>query len=191
MSAPPVRLTLHPHPQRPVAFPCAVAVSLDREASGALTLRYVLHADADRLRIPAPCPPAPADGLWQHTCFEAFVAVAGEAAYREFNFSPSGQWAAYAFSAERERDPGAPPIPAPTLRIAHHADRLELEARLVPDSLPPAAAGAALRIGLSAVVEDANGGLSYWALHHPAPQPDFHHRGGFAFELAPARTSES
>ena len=42
---------------------------------------------------------------------------------------------------------------------------------------------ALMRIGLSAVIEDTAGSLSYWALHHPRSKPDFHHRGGFILRL--------
>jgi hypothetical protein len=37
---------------------------------------------------------------------------------------------------------------------------------------------------LSAVVEEENGTLSYWALKHPRDKPDFHCPDGFVFELA-------
>jgi hypothetical protein len=40
-----------------------------------------------------------------------------------------------------------------------------------------------LRLALTAVVEDARGRLSYWALRHPPGRPDFHHRDGFALVL--------
>ena len=43
----------------------------------------------------------------------------------------------------------------------------------------------ALRLGASAVIETADGALSYWALAHPAGRPDFHHADGFALDLAP------
>ena len=33
--------------------------------------------------------PAQKDGLWEHTCFEAFLGIAGQDAYCEFNLSPS------------------------------------------------------------------------------------------------------
>jgi hypothetical protein len=39
------------------------------------------------------------------------------------------------------------------------------------------------RLGLSAVIEDTRGSLSYWALAHPPGKPDFHHADGFALEL--------
>ena len=189
MPARPVHLALRPH--APVAYPCAIEVDLWRTAGGALALRYVLRAETARLTIPPPRAPGPADGLWRHTCFEAFVAAAGARAYREFNFAPSGQWAAYAFRAERERDGEGQLAAAPALEVARDADRLALEARLAAAALPTAPAGTPLHIGLTAVVEDAHGALSYWALHHPGPQPDFHHRGGFVFELPSIPPSES
>jgi hypothetical protein len=61
-----------------------------------------------------------------------------------------------------------------------------LRASLDPDrfaGLPP---DRAWRIGLSAVIEDTNGEISYWALAHPPGKPDFHHANGFAYEISPA-----
>jgi hypothetical protein len=39
------------------------------------------------------------------------------------------------------------------------------------------------RLGLTAVIEAADGTLSYWALHHPAARADFHNGGGFTLGL--------
>ncbi|MFZ4534775.1 DOMON-like domain-containing protein [Propionivibrio sp.] len=130
------------------------------------------------------------DALWEHTCFEAFVGVAGDPAYREFNFSPSGQWATYAFSGYRQPDQAATPITAPTITSRLFAGRLELEAIIPRDALPTRSG--TLQIGLSAVVEAADtvdGSHSYWALRHPARHPDFHHRDAFTLELADPRNS--
>jgi hypothetical protein len=46
---------------------------------------------------------------------------------------------------------------------------------------PPVTGG--WQLGLTAVVEAADGSLSYWALRHPVARPDFHHRDGFAQTL--------
>src|SRR5579862_3371124 len=79
-----------------------IDVCLRREASGSLTFRYVLRAEMLHVRVPLPAPPARADGLWKHTCFEAFVAAeASGGGYYELNFSPSRQWAIYTFTAYR------------------------------------------------------------------------------------------
>jgi hypothetical protein len=40
-------------------------------------------------------------------------------------------------------------------------------------------------LGLSAVIEDTNGGKSYWALTHPPGGPDFHHSDCFTHEFFP------
>ena len=70
-------------------------------------------------------------------------------------------------------------IAAPAIDVQRTANGLALEARF---ALPPLSC-MELAIGLSAVVEDADGGLSYWALRHPSAQPDFHLREGFVLSL--------
>lgn len=101
---------------------------------------------------------------------EIFVATRSRA-YREYNFSPSGEWAAYRFSSYRNgmrRDRRRP---------AFHVHRQP--GALIVNARVPAASG----VGLSAVVEDRNGRLSYWALRHPRAKPDFHDRRGFALRM--------
>lgn len=164
----------------------ALSLSVEVHAQAdALQLHYTLGGDTSALRIPAPAAPAPTDGLWQHTCFEAFVAADGETAYREFNFSPSGQWAAYRFSTERERDAAAEArdrvLLAPPL-IQLTPQSLTLTARLPLAALPRSPS--VLSLGLCAVIEERDGRLSYWALQHPKERPDFHHRDGRTLRLA-------
>ena len=157
-----------------------MTVTVDLDAAGQLTLRYHLAAHPADLRLPPPATPGAADGLWQTTCLEAFVATPVGEDYREFNFSPSGQWAVYRFSGYRQRDESFCPAGAPRLSLLAPPDHLVLEARLAADLLP---AAAALHLGLSAVIEAADGGKSYWALRHDATQPDFHLRTSFTLDL--------
>jgi hypothetical protein len=119
------------------------------------------------------------DGLWRHTCFEVFVLGDDAPGYREFNFSPSGEWAAYAFRDYRDGDELGVELTLGT-PVRRTADRLELSAEICQDFLPP---GRSLRLGLSVVVEDSDGMLSYWALRHPPGKPDFHHTDAFAAQL--------
>lgn len=160
---------------------------------GSLSFSYCLFGDIARLRIPTKTPQGRYDGLWEHTCFEAFVAIATQPDYLEFNFSPSGQWAAYAFSTYRHPSP-RPFSPEPPAICTRQSDgRLEVDATLPLDALPENGAHASLLIGLSAVIESADtveGSHSYWALHHPVDRPDFHHRAGFALIL-PAHPTQS
>ena len=145
---------------------------------GRLHLRYELTGDLTQLRIPAPQPPAAVDGLWEHSCFEAFIAVEGDARYHEFNFSPSGQWAAYAFSDYRTRSEWTANL-APIIGVTQTDEYLLLEAVIAEADLPPNRAGQPFQLGLTAVIEANDGSRSYWALHHPEARPDFHHRAGF------------
>jgi hypothetical protein len=120
------------------------------------------------------------DGLWQHTCFEAFVKTGTGSEYFEFNFSPSTEWAAYRFSSYRD-GMAALTMPAPKSRVVHGRYVLELTAVL---ALPPALGR--LFLNLSAVIEEKDGTKSYWALAHPpSGPPDFHHPDCFVLELPP------
>ena len=152
----------------------------------ALDFAYSLKGDLLRLRIPLLQPSLRADRLWQHTCFEAFVAVDDKPEYYEFNFATSGQWAAYRFHSYREGISLAHEIAAPEITVRSRADGLDLHATVSLDTLPITQSGARLKLALSAVMEDKNGMLSYWALRHPPGKPDFHHRDAFALDLHPA-----
>lgn len=181
--APDPLLELPCHTQTPDAF--AVSAGAAWVPGGGLRFTFRLDGDLKRLRLPLPASTARRDGLWRHTCCEAFLALPGEPAYREFNFSPSGEWAAYAFSAYRQPLPDdfMPEASPPSIRVGHDAAGLCLEALLAPFWLPGTASGA--DIGLSVVIETVDGALSCRALRHVAPQPDFHQRESFALFLPP------
>lgn len=175
----PASRTLNPHTDCPTQPPLRIHVDVAAATGRALRIRYRLLGDLSRIRLPVGAAPGRADGLWRHTCFEAFLAGEDFPHYREFNFSPDGRWQAYAFAAYR--DGGAMAVDAaPMIAQVTGADGLELEARL-PGALLPA--GRRLRLGLSAVIEDADGLLCYWALRHAPGKPDFHHPDTFALDF--------
>jgi hypothetical protein len=178
---PVVELTPH---ATTVATPARrLTVEVRRTVDGEVSLAFGLEGRLDEIRVPPPAPASRTDGLWRHTCFEAFVGLEGQAAYRELNFAPSGAWAAYDFRAYRDALP-QPDTTPPRIATRRTADRLDLDAAV---ALPATHARASLRIGLSAVVEAADGTLSYWALCHPTGAPDFHHADAFALRLPPPR----
>ena len=150
---------------------------MTRKASDVLDLTYLIFGALDRVSFPPAQTSSRADGLWKHSCFEAFLG-AGQS-YYEFNFSPSSQWAAYRFDRHRE---GMRDVPLADPLIGWRAD--EDVARLTATLCLPA--GLTGRLGLSAVIEDKDGNRSFWALAHPPGPPDFHHAACFAAELPPA-----
>lgn len=171
--------TLVCHPDTPPSFPCAIQVTVSHRSAGGLALRYRIQAEPQSILVPEPAPPARANGLWRHTCCELFAAPSPGGPYREFNFSPSGQWQAYEFAAYRQGGlldaPGTPDI-----HRHLDADGLALLVDLPADFLPPAPG---LALGLTVVLEDRQGAISYWALAHAPGKPDFHHPATFALSL--------
>ena len=127
--------------------------------------------------MPVRTEPRRADGLWRHTCFEAFVGDTNSGGYAEFNYAPSGDWAAYRFAAYR-----AEPQPLILVQIPIATGvvtgRFQLAAELDLGCLP-GGYRQPFAVGLAAVLEDAGGELSYWALAHSAELADFHDRRGF------------
>lgn len=170
-----MRLELTRHPDFPCDAVDAIAVEVAR-VGGRLSLRYCLTGRTDDLAIPPPAAPARADELWRHTCFEAFVQPRPGPAYREINLAPSGQWAAYGFDGYRA---GMRPaeVGDPGVAFRHTPEGCELNAAL------DLADGAPWRVGLSAVIEERGGRISYWALRHPPGRPDFHSPDCLALDL--------
>jgi hypothetical protein len=177
-------LDLRCHPSTRAEAVRAIQVLVRRSASAELRMTFCLDGDISRIRVPPPRVPRIGTQLWQHTCFEAFIALEGQAAYHEFNFAPSGEWAAYAFSGYRNGGPLANETMRPHIAVRSTGSTLELDALVRLDVLSAIHPRASLRIGLSAVIE-ASDGLSYWAIHHPADKPDFHNAAGFALLLEP------
>lgn len=166
-------LVRHPGTSASVSSIAVEAVADD----GCLRLTYAVTG-TDLIKLPARQSPTRTDGLWRSTCFESFVATAA-GGYLELNLSPSSQWAAYAFDAYRDgmRDLALPVAPRTVLMTK--AGVLMFEAEVAFTDLPPKP----ITIGLSAVIEEIDGTKSYWALCHPAEEPDFHHPDSFALTL--------
>ena len=161
--------------RHPSSSATAPAIEIEAAAlllhTGALEIRYRVRGDVGRIRLPAiRRPAARADELWRHTCFEAFVKPRDSDRYLELNFSPSHAWAAYSFDGYRHgMQPTAEIIEAPAIACRAERRSLTLSASLHLGS--PRSDDA---VGLSAVIEDQDGNVTYWALAHPRTQPDFH-----------------
>jgi hypothetical protein len=170
-------------PETSGEFVGGIEVRVSRKENALFMLSYILNGDLARVRLPSHALARRADRLWEHTCFEAFVQPKGQVGYYEFNFSPFGEWAAYAFREYREGGPVDDDQLNPKIAVQKEAQTLELQAFIRLDRLSKIQPGSILRLGLAAVVEDINGRLSYWALKHPPGKPDFHHPDNFALEI--------
>lgn len=175
-----MQFSLTPHPSALPADPAfKLWVNFDHAGSfGAVAttnLWFCVGAPTGRFVIPQAAEPARVDGLWQTTCFEVFLRPAGDEGYREWNFAPSGQWAAYDFAAYREAMAVAK-VAAPYVRIEDNLTWWALGATIAVEA-------GAWKLGISAVLEEQDGTKSYWALAHPSEKPDFHDPGCFIARL--------
>ncbi len=154
-----------------------------------LHLQYEVTGELSTLNIPATQTPCALDGLWQHTCFEAFIAVNDEEGYYEFNFSPSSAWAAYAFSGYRNCSAWTI-NKAPIIRCTQTKGALLMDVLIDADDLPLKLEEQSFQLGLTAVIETNAGELSYWALQHSDSAPDFHQRNDFILSFNPNNPQE-
>jgi len=171
-----MRVTLKPHPETPARAVSAVEVEVHAPSAAQVRVRFEVRGKLEQLMLPAPADPERTDELWQRTCFEAFARTEGAEAYDEFNFSPSTQWAVYRFVSYRA-GMTKPDVLAPRVEGGIEDDAYVLHAAFdLPGDGPWV-------MGLSAVIEEADGTKSYWALRHAPGKPDFHHADAFALEL--------
>jgi hypothetical protein len=184
-------VALTPFTADPSAAIRQIEVSVARPAPTRLLLEYELRGDLAGVLIAQPGvaaagaePYGRTDGLWRHTCMEVFIKsrpVAPDAGpYLEFNLAPGGQWAAYRFSGYRAGMAPLTGIQAPRIELRTQFEGLRLAAEL---EIPADLAAARLRLGLTAVIENAQRQLGYWALRHAGERPDFHHPDSFEFEI--------
>jgi len=179
-----MRLSLECHKDTPSIAVSQIDVDIDRASPGGLSLHYLLSGDLSSVCVPAPRAPGRTDGLWQKTCFEAFVRPWDGAGYVELNFSPSTEWAAYRFRDYRDGMKPAGPF-EPRILTNLEKNGLHIVAEVDLGALQDFPDLATWQVGLSAVVEETTGNKSYWALAHPRGKPDFHHADCFVHELKP------
>jgi hypothetical protein len=178
-----MQLNLVPHPTAPSANPqlkmwASVEHASALGAVATTNIWFGVGAPAGRFAIPEPREPGRKDELWRSTCFEAFLRAEGGEAYREWNFAPSGDWAAYDFKRYREGMAEAD-VAEPYIRMEDNLTWWALGASIAVD------AERTWQLGLSAVLEETDGTKSYWALAHPnADKPDFHLADCFVAKLA-------
>ena len=166
-------MRLTPHPSTAIATVQSIDCAVWQD-NGRWHFRYLVEG-ADDLILPDPADPARVDNLWETTCFEAFVGLKDES-YLEYNFSSSGQWAAYRFDSHRK---GMRVEPAEVeVWLEGGEGWIAVEAAVKSTALNPGSI-----LSLTAVVEEQGGHKSYWALAHPQGPRDFHDPSCFVARL--------
>ncbi|MFL5815219.1 MAG: DOMON-like domain-containing protein [Bdellovibrionia bacterium] len=165
------------HAQGPAGLKLEADVRLeDSQGQKKLVLTYSAGGALNHILWPASLSSHPQrrDELWKHTCFEAFIKPVGagfKKEYWEINLSPAGDWNVYHFTNYREGMKREEAIHALHPTFTKDGDHWRLSCSLW---VPAWSKATQLEIGLTSVIEETSGEISYWAIHHAGPQPDFH-----------------
>jgi hypothetical protein len=182
-----MRMLLLRHPES--HSDATMEVEIGCPTAGKLEISYILRGKIEDIRLPKIVESGFAEELWHHTCFEAFIHASPGPGYYEFNFAPSTEWTAYRFSDYRNGRCLATEVAPPGINASSTPDCYILETSLALNDLN-LPRGKLWQLGLSAVIEDRDGGKSFWALAHPPGKPDFHHAKGFVHEFYPGFCDE-
>lgn len=170
-----IPLTLHPSCR--AGSISEVFAAIAPTASGCRA-SFKLVGDIGAIRIPEHGPAQRQDNLWQTTCCEIFWQAEGGTEYSEFNLSPSRRWACYHFDDIRlNRRDG--PVEGIAITCSHDDRTLALGAEIAAELSLPA------KVALTAVVEDKQGNIQFWALDFPPGKPEFHGEIGRTLRLEP------
>lgn len=151
-------------------------------SSNTLSISYTISDPFLKLVVPESAEmPARKDNLWEKTCLEFFLAAKNTTSYWEFNLSPSGDWNVYRFTSYRQGMREEPAFMSLPFRVKCKPYALRLSLELALDKI--ILADQALEVAVSAVIKSIDGTITYWALDHPGPRPDFHRRESFIIKL--------
>lgn len=118
-------------------------------------------------------------GLWQETCFEAFIKpVNGKTkdSYFEINISPFRKWNFFAFSNYRQAED---PMERQEVDLVYyHVDKNSLTAHFRLKDFVFAQAD----VSICSVIKTNSQGLTYWSTKHADTKPNFHHFDSFSLK---------
>ncbi|NJM48583.1 MAG: DOMON-like domain-containing protein [Alkalinema sp. RU_4_3] len=160
--------------------PVGLTVEIDR-VGNRLNLRYCMTGDLSAVLIPEGKVGERCDRLWEHTCFEFFFGIPGEAHYWEVNLSPSGDWNCYGLTDYREGLMAEKQVKGFPVSVMRSEQMLQLKVAFDLKGLVPGA----VELSVTAVVERLDGRTGYWAIVHTGLEADFHRRDSFVVQLEP------
>jgi len=171
------------------AYPDILVESVMHKKEGTSKLSFMLeyHLEGDLTCIFLPKlkrNPKLKDRLWEHTCFEAFLAWGDHPSYWEVNLSPSGDWNTIYFERYRvqKKVDAVSSVEFQVLKNSKTQFQCLAEVDIpltLEENVSHSLDSSPLWVSLTAVIEEKNQTLSYWANHHEGNDPDFHLRKSF------------
>ena len=159
-----------------------ISADLLRIDASEVVLTFEVTGNIDLIQWPSELPliAERKDALWEHTCLEAFFSPSTEssAPYVEINCAPQGHWNFYQLTSYRQ---GLAPLSEGKVTLKSREQipggvKFSILAKGLPWNGP-------LHVGLTAVVEMADGEMSYWALSHAENEADFHSKKSFTLTI--------
>ena len=147
-----------------------------------LQIKYLLVGNLAAILIPplSKTPTRQRD-LWEHTCLEFFLGLQDSPKYWEINLSPSGDWNIFQFANYRQGITEDLAFNSLSFAVLQHTDYWQLNLAVDLNQIIDPKQN--LEVGITAVIENQQQQLSYWALTHSTSKADFHQRDSFIINL--------
>jgi hypothetical protein len=122
--------------------------------------------------------------LWEKTCFELFIKNENDQ-YVEFNFSPTFEWNCFYFNKKGDPLKEWDQIIMPAIDILLSREHFFMFVDIKKEFLPKGFFNpdSELSAGITSVIKDQEGTISYWALSHADTRPNFHHFDSFKYKF--------
>ena len=111
--------------------------------------------------------------LWEKSCFELFMKNTKDN-YIEFNFSPEFEWNCFYFAKKGDALTEYLRMDLVKFDILLSLDVFHLIVELDKKKFPDSFFDGELNAGITSVIKEKDGKLSYWALSHHDTRPNFH-----------------
>lgn len=111
--------------------------------------------------------------LWEKSCFELFIKNSKDS-YVEFNFSPEFEWNAFYFEKKGDALSEYARIDKVEFDILLSLEVFHLIVKIDKKKFPDNFLNNDLSVGITSVIKNKKGELSYWALSHHDTRPNFH-----------------
>ncbi len=174
---------LVPHPSTPPLEVSEMSVTMMRLMGGELLLRYRVN-QSSKVVVPRGFSHRSQEDLWRRTCLEFFL-YDQNGRYREFNFAPAGDWAAFQFASYRKLIGDYVPEVEPKIDYQRGPQMMTVTVRL-----PARLLDGVKSASLCAVIEEEGGHHSLWSLTHRREEPDFHDPMSFAIRFGQSQPAK-
>ncbi|GAB5459600.1 MAG: DOMON-like domain-containing protein [Henriciella sp.] len=152
-------------------------------AANELAVTYDMTGDINSVRWPEISKHQFRQGLWKTTCFELFIGAHSTERYLEFNFSPSTEWCGLSFKSYRHGQSDIRELAFSKFDVTRSENAFSMHVQFVAPEPLLDAGKSDYRAALTAVVEETDGRLVYWADAHRSEAPDFHNNKSFERDL--------